>query len=291
MISFGGGGMKGFAYAGALDELRKRHAIDWGARCPPLKVVYGCSIGAIVGLALSVGYTTTELIDLVNAIKLDDIFMFDPVRFFSSIGDTSVSALGMDDGNKLRSYLFELVCKKMSPCTLRELFEKTGTDLRVHATNISSATPITFTHSTHPCMSVIDAVYASAALPPFFPPLEYDGALYADGGITQHTEEKCITFGLKSAPLAISDDLNQWPWPLASYLDRVLRMILPAHDEPHVCIQSGTSAVIKFGDMTDMKRALLQAGRDAISEHGRMHSLCLDQEGHGDARSLTAPRQ
>ncbi len=273
--------MKGFAYAGALDELRKQYAIDYGARCPVLKVAYGCSIGAILALALSVGYTTPELIDMVHAIKLEDIFAFDPVRFLSSIGDTHVSALGMDDGKKLREFLTNLVTKKMAVLTLRELFEKTGTDLRVHATNISSATPITFTKTSHPTMSVIDAVYASAALPPFFPPLEYEGTLYADGGITKHVEEKCITFSIESAPLTVKDDLNQWPWPFASYLDRVLRMILPEYERADVRIQSGTSAVIKFGDMTDMKRALLQAGREAIGARDHMRSLFLEQEARG----------
>lgn len=283
--------MKGFAYAGALDELRKLYAIDYGARCPVLKVAYGCSIGAILALALSVGYTTPELIDMVHAIKLEDIFAFDPVRFLSSIGDTHVSALGMDDGKKLREFLIKLVTKKMAVVTLHELFEKTGTDLRVHATNISNASPITFTRATHPSMSVIDAVYASAALPPFFPPLLYDGTLYADGGITNHVEEKCITFSIESAPLTVKDDLNQWPWPFASYLDRVLRMILPDSDTPDVRIQSGTSAVIKFGDMTDMKRSLLQAGRDAINGHDRMRSLFLPQEAREGEASSCAPHQ
>ena len=129
-------------------------------------------------------------------------------------------------------------------------------------------------------MSVIDAVYASAALPPFFPPLDYEGTLYADGGITKHVEEKCMTFAIQSAPLTVRDDLSQWPWPFASYLDRVLRMILPDHEPPDVCIQSGTSAVIKFGDMTDMKRALLRAGREAIGAHDHMRSLLQAQEGH-----------
>lgn len=254
--------MRGFAYAGALDELRKKHAIDWGARCPPLRVVYGCSIGAIVALALTIGYTTPELIELVQAIKLADIFTFDPVRFLSSIGDVDASALGMDDGKLLRLFLRDLIAKKMPVIvTLGELFEKTRTDLRIHATNVTDTLPITFSHTTHPTMCIVDAVYASAALPPFFSPIEYEGKLYADGGITRHVEEKCFTFAIRSS--AISDDA--WPWPFASYLDRILRMILPdVGRDADVCIQSGTSAVIKFGDMTDMKRTLFQAGRDAV---------------------------
>ena len=288
--------MKGFAYAGALDELRKRHAIDWGARCPHIQVVYGCSIGAIVALALTVGYTTTELVDLVQAINLADIFDFDPVRFLSSIGDVSVGGLGMDDGKKLRRYLTDLIAKKVSVSTLGDLFQITGTDMRIHATNVSMGLPVTFSHTSHPNMPVVDAVYASAALPPFFSPLEIEGELYADGGIVRHDEEPCIRFVIHS-PTAM-EDMTQFPWPFASYLDRIVRMILH-QDDGDVCIQSGSGAAMKFGDMTNMKLLLLESGRDAIrtstywskpatseatSVDDRTHSSCPpsdDHEGEG----------
>lgn len=201
---FSGGGVKGAAYAGALQVLRRECALDWGARCPPLQVAVGCSIGSIMALCIVLGYTASEIQKMIDEADLDEFLHIEPFTVLSG-------TLGLDDGKCLRDFLATLVHNKLhcgieeaKHVTLLELKELMKMELHVAVTDMTNIRRIMLTPKANPTVKIVDAVYASCALPPIFAPLEIDGVLYADGGlidnypVSDYPPSEVIGFRLQS---------------------------------------------------------------------------------------------
>jgi NTE family protein len=62
-LVFEGGGVRGLAYAGALDVLEERGALK------KLEQVAGTSVGAVTALLIAVGYTPTELRNVMEELR------------------------------------------------------------------------------------------------------------------------------------------------------------------------------------------------------------------------------
>ena len=67
--------------------------------------------------------------------------------------------------------------------TFQELYETTGRDLIVCATEVEVCRVTYFSHTTHPNTSVVEAIVASASIPLLFQPSCIDGRPYIDGGV------------------------------------------------------------------------------------------------------------
>ena len=89
-VVFAGGGVRGLAYVGALQELRDRKGIDFGGGTPKLKSVLGVSIGSLFALMIACSYTVAEITEVASCMKQSDVMSADPVRLFS--GEISLGA-------------------------------------------------------------------------------------------------------------------------------------------------------------------------------------------------------
>jgi predicted acylesterase/phospholipase RssA len=67
--------------------------------------------------------------------------------------------------------------------TMQEFYERTQIDLYFYTTRFKAFNTVEISHKTHPEWTVLEAVYASAALPIFLAPLEKPDDYYIDGGI------------------------------------------------------------------------------------------------------------
>jgi predicted acylesterase/phospholipase RssA len=67
--------------------------------------------------------------------------------------------------------------------TMREFFDATGIEMHYMATNLDAFELVDISYKSHPNWKVVDAVYASCALPIMFQPIRIEGVLYADGAI------------------------------------------------------------------------------------------------------------
>ena len=63
-LVFEGGGVKGIAYGGALDALNAMNALQGIER------VAGTSAGAITATLLALGYTSSEVSDIISTTKI-----------------------------------------------------------------------------------------------------------------------------------------------------------------------------------------------------------------------------
>ncbi|HEX8329145.1 MAG TPA: patatin-like phospholipase family protein [Hymenobacter sp.] len=163
-----GGGIRGIAYGGALQELEQQGVLGGIER------VGGTSAGAIQAALLAVGYSAQEIIDVVNATPIQRL---NDGRFiFFGGSHRLVKQYGWYRGDEFATYLSELVARKTQQpnLTLGELHalaQKEPTrfrDLYTTGTNLSTQRVQVFSYETTPAMRVADAVRISMSIPLYF---------------------------------------------------------------------------------------------------------------------------
>ena len=176
-VALGGGAARGWAHIGVLKQLEKM-----GIRPD---VIAGCSIGSIVGAACAV-----DNLDKLEkwALSLGKLEM---VRYF----ELKTSFNGFAHQQKLREFFHEHVCAEQQSITgLKKSFAAVAADLH-------SGEEIWLREG-----KVIDAVWASIALPGLFPAVEHEGRWLLDGGLVNPVPVSlCSALG---ADIVIAVNLN-----------------------------------------------------------------------------------
>lgn len=175
-LVLGGGGMKGFAHIGVLQALEER-----GIR-PSL--VAGTSIGAMVAAAFVAGMTTIELGRRAEALKRKDLFR---INHFGML---------MERMRSTSIYLEEplrALCESVIP---EGTFDEHNHSLLVNTVDLERGTQIVWGLPGLRDVSVRDAVYASCALPGFFPPGQVDGRVCVDGGVIDNLPTAVASLGM-----------------------------------------------------------------------------------------------
>jgi NTE family protein len=174
-LVFEGGGVKGVAYAGALQVLEEARILG------RVRAVAGTSAGAITAALIAVGYTPTELETILLTLDLttfEDGGLEGPVRL--------VEKYGWYRGDAFLDWLRDRVAEKLGSAatTFAELAASRQVDLRVVATNVSTGVPEVFSAATTPDVSVAEAVRMSMSIPFFFAAVRTPAGVYVDGGAT-----------------------------------------------------------------------------------------------------------
>ena len=158
---FGGGGAKSLAHAGAWKAL-----LEAGVR--PSHIV-GTSMGAVVGAAFAAGSTYERFVESARSLGPKDVAALD--RFALVKG---VFAANIFKPEPLQKSIARLV-----PATR---FAQLEIPLTVTATDVDSGALVLFGELGQDA-PLIDVLYASCALPLYFPPGRIDGRRLADGGL------------------------------------------------------------------------------------------------------------
>ncbi|WP_205511544.1 patatin-like phospholipase family protein [Longitalea arenae] len=170
-----GGGVKGFAYAGALQVLDSMGILK------DIQRVGGTSVGAIQGALLAVGYTSGEIIELTANI---------PLKKFNDGGWMLAGGIrrlrkqfGWYKGEKIAEWIANLLAAKTGngDITFGELHaqsaEKGYKDLYITGTDLTYQMLRVFSHENYPHMRICDAVRISLSIP-----LYYQAVLMDDSG-------------------------------------------------------------------------------------------------------------
>ncbi len=179
-LVFEGAGIRGIAYCGAIKEMEIAGMIQ------PVEKVGGTSAGAVVALTISLGYTGTEIqniIAITNFKKLND------GNYFLAGGINRVNKyFGWYRGRKVENLLEEIIAKKTGDAdiTFEELHQKGFKDLYITGTCLNKQRLIIFSHETYPAMKVKDAVRISMSIPLYFESVIID----TDGKVIQHPKNK-----------------------------------------------------------------------------------------------------
>lgn len=164
-LVFGGGGLKGLAHIGAWQAL-----VEAGVR--PAGIV-GTSIGALIGALAASGMSATEMRERALALERRDIVQVNR----RAVWINGVRQVSVFHGDPLRERFAKLLPAGG--------WDALRIPLLINAVDLADGSTEWFGPGDRTDVSLVDAVYASSALPVFYPPFELDGHAYVDGGVTR----------------------------------------------------------------------------------------------------------
>ena len=177
-LVLGGGGLKGFAHIGAIRALVER-----GVR--PV-VLAGSSIGALIAAAYAGGMSVDEMESYALALTKRDLFRIDHMHMLTK--------RMLAPSLYLEAPLDHVVRAIVPKGTFRDL----ATPLLVNTVDLERATPVVWGLPGLQDVPVAEAVYASCALPGFFPPRIVEGRTCADGGIIDNLPTVSASYGMQA---------------------------------------------------------------------------------------------
>jgi len=169
VLVLSGGGAKALAHAGAFRALEQADLV-------PNHIV-ATSMGAVVGAALAAGMPFDQVRRRAMGIRRRDVAPFDPLALMMGF-----FARSLFPATALRRAITRIVPKTR--------FEYLRIPLTVTATDLDSGELLLLGGPERRELDrrgrdieLVDALYASCALPLYFPPLEADGRRLGDGGL------------------------------------------------------------------------------------------------------------
>lgn len=156
-----GGGAKAAAHAGALRGL---------AACGVFPTRYiATSMGAVIAAMAGVGFTPDETAERLLALRRRDVFKM----------DRSSIVRGLFARSLLKPEPFRRILEQLVPATS---FQQLKLPVSVTASDLDTGALVVFGPGGEDA-PLIDALCASAALPPYFPPYLMGDRRLADGGL------------------------------------------------------------------------------------------------------------
>lgn len=230
-LVLGGGGVRGLAHVGVLEELLNAGIVP--------DLIVGSSAGAMVGAlyadTLDIDYVKTTVLNTHLKDVMDKSFWYTPI--------------GMASGKTLQKYL----SKKLKARN----FEDLKMPYIAVATNLQFGNITAF--GTGP---LFPAIRASSACPGAYHPVEISGQYFVDGGVSAPVP---VTVARQYKPkVIISVDIKEEltetkPGNVLGFLDRCMRISLKCHSELST---DQADIVIKFsfsdiGTFNDQKNEFL----------------------------------
>jgi NTE family protein len=163
ILVLGGGGMKGLAHIGVWKALEESGVKP--------DAIMGTSIGALIGACLSAGMGWKDLAQLALALRKEDIVQINK----RSLWLGGVREEAVFDGEHYREYI-----RAHLPATT---FAELRIPLRVNTVSLVTGTEVWFGDGARQDVPLADAIYASCALPIYFPPLKVNGDYLVDGAV------------------------------------------------------------------------------------------------------------
>lgn len=179
-LVFEGAGIRGIAYCGAISEMESAGMMK------NIEKVGGTSAGAIVALTVSLGYTSSEIQEIIAGTNFRK---FNDGRYFIAGGINRTSKyFGWYRGNKVEKWLEKLIFQKTgnADITFEELLQKGFKNLYVTGTCLNKQKLVIFSHETYPVMKVKDAVRISMSIPLYFEAVFID----EQGKVRRHPKQK-----------------------------------------------------------------------------------------------------
>lgn len=161
-LVLGGGGLKGFAHIGALRALEERNVVP--------QLIAGSSIGSLIAAAVGSGMPSSVMAGKAVALRRRDLFR---INHFGMAFERMRSPSIYLDGP-----LLDLVEDTCSDVTLAEL----SLPVLVNTVDVERGTQVVWGLPGLADVSAREAVYASCALPGFFPPGNVGERTCVDGG-------------------------------------------------------------------------------------------------------------
>ena len=262
-ICMAGACNRGVCYIGAFKKLEELKLLK-------LEKIVGVSIGAFISVCYILGYTSNELLRII--IEKD----------MKELKDISLTEQGaVLKGEQYKNWVFEVLSKKVDPyITLIDLYSKTKINFITTTTCIHSTIDefkegiVYMSHIHTPNMPLITAINCSMAFPFIFPPINYKGCQFIDGGLLDNfplelVSEKALGLKVNFKPIDGSTSTKN---PI-SYIGKLFELISNRFkylkSETHknvICIDCDDFNLIDFEMSIDDKITLYKRGYTAIEK-------------------------
>lgn len=189
-LVIGGGGPNGIITYGALSQLSKLGFWE----LTNIECIYGCSIGSLLGVIISLGYPCEWIDDYLIKRPWDKLLKESKVP----ISDIN-SHRGLITNNFIIELMVPLLNAKDLLCTisLKDLYEYNHIDIHMFTVDMNSKSleKIDLSYKTHPTLLLTTALAMSMAIPIMFQPILLNTECYIDGGIINNFPlYDCIDF-------------------------------------------------------------------------------------------------
>jgi NTE family protein len=165
-LVLGGGGLKGFAHIGVLRALAERNIVP--------DVYAGTSIGALIAAAHITGTPVSTLAERAEALRRKDLFRLN--HFGMLLDRMRAPSIYLEEP------LRELVAQSIPDITFATLPKP----LLVNSVDLDQGARVVWGLPGLQDVSIREAVYASCALPGFFPPGRVGERTCIDGGVVDN---------------------------------------------------------------------------------------------------------
>ena len=171
-----GGGPVGMRFLSALETLNLENY--WNI--DNIESIYGTSIGSMLGTMICLKYDWETLNNYIINRPWHDVVKVTPKQLFESYYNKGIF------DKKIIEMVFKplLQAKDLSlSITLKEFYDYSNIDLHIFSFEVNSFKIKEFSHSTHPDLLLLDAIFMSSSLPGLFIPTIIENSCYIDGGI------------------------------------------------------------------------------------------------------------
>lgn len=175
-IVISGGGHSVLTFYGILKQSNKNNF--W--KLDQIESLYGTSAGSMLAIILALN---------IDWDVLDNYLINRPWHSVFNISASSILSIYTNFGIFSTDFIIEMfkslfLSKDIQlDITLKDFYQLNNIDIHIYTTEIKSFEYIDISHSTHPDWKVLDAIYASCAVPLIFYPFKFENKYYIDGGV------------------------------------------------------------------------------------------------------------
>ena len=164
---FGGGAIRGLAYAGAIRAMEEL-GIEYD-------IIGGSSVGSIIAALIAVGYKSYEIENFFMKVNFD---LFKDIHF--GIG----KPFALSKGEIFTDWINELLKNKLEVGSEHKItFNDIQKDLVILATDLKHFSPHVFSKKSTPDFEVARAIKVSSSMPGLMAPFEYNDNELVDGDL------------------------------------------------------------------------------------------------------------
>ena len=175
ILVLSGGGLNGLYILGALSCMAYEK----------YKCYIGTSIGSIINLLLSVGYSPQEIFEYTKS-RYSDWFRVNVSKIFTDYGLCTFDQCEYDIVSMVKNKIDEFD----ENTTLQQMYDMIKKRYIVVTTCIETQSVVYISNDNHPDLSVVKAIRMSCAIPIIFSPITHNGHTYIDGGVSDNIAYK-----------------------------------------------------------------------------------------------------
>lgn len=195
-VSISSAGPNGLTQIGMIQRVIELGILDINL----VKSIHGTSAGSMIAVLLAMRIPIQEIMDYLVMRPWHKWAKLDLDQFMIKKGCVSDEYLRDIVAPFFHAYDFP------ETITMLELFDKTGIDVHIYTTAVTTMSMIDINHSTFPNVEVIKALCMSSSIPVLFTPVHYENEYYIDGGVLMrcpilpYPKEECIYFLIDYKP-------------------------------------------------------------------------------------------